>query len=71
MITLMHLEIFLLDTELLTNGVSLTMKVVLAVQDWYLAVRLKKKGWFVAAIIFTLSAVLAILRMIDTFAAMM
>ena len=70
-VTLMLLEMFLLDTDLLINGLSLVIHVTVATQYWYLAVTVRKKTWFICAACFTFCSLLGILRVIDSFASMM
>lgn len=68
---LMILELSFLDTELLQNGLSVLFTVVLSVQHWYLLFILKEKYYIITGVICTVSSILSILRLIDTFASMM
>ena len=68
---LMVLENILLDTQLLTNGLYLVIMLVAAVQQWYLLILIKKKYLIFTGFCFTFASVLAVLRLIDTFASMM
>lgn len=70
-LTLMLLEMLLLDTVLLSRGIYLVVVGTVATQQWYLALTLKKKSWFISAACFTFCAFLATLQTIDAFRAMM
>ena len=70
-LTLMLLEMILLDTVILSRGIYLVFMGTTATQNWYLALTLKKKNYFVSAVCFMLCTVIAILQVIMAFRAMM
>ena len=70
-ITLMVLEMFLLDTVILSRCIYLVIIGSLTTQNLYLALTLKKKGYLFAAAGFVFCLILAVLQVITAFQTMM
>ena len=70
-VTLMLLEMILLDTVLLSRGIYLLIVGTVATEHWYLAMTLKKKSWFISAACFTFCTAISAAQVFMAFRSMM
>lgn len=70
-ITLTILEVILLDTVIIGKCIHLMIMGSAATSQWYLALILKKKAWYISAACLTYYTIRSTLQVIDAFCALM